>query len=223
VQGVGCFVLIYLLYNAVTSKYYVGKTEKTLAERWKGHVKFARLRKRGCSYLWNAIRHDGAAAFEQIVLADGVQSREELDNLECLWIAALDSTNPSIGYNLTFGGQGGVQTAEVRAQMSAACIAAGNGKCLRGRKIGPHTEERKANIAKALLGSHLSEEHKDAIRKGGKGKQSGEKNPMCRLTDLQVRDMREHFERGEKMHSLAKRFGVHYQTVYRIVHCLRRG
>lgn len=97
-----------------------------------------------------------------------------------------------------------------------------NGNCLRGRKIGPHSKERLANIAKALSGGHLSAEHKAAIALGSKGKHAGEKNAQCVLTDAQVRDMREHRERGESYNSLAERFGVHYQTVYKIVNRIRR-
>ena len=56
--------------------------------------------------LASAMRKHGPTNFSVQVLGQ-VQTREELDNLERLWIAALDSRKPN-GYNLDGGGGNGV-------------------------------------------------------------------------------------------------------------------
>lgn len=161
-------VIIYALYNKVTGKIYVGKTEKDLAARWKSHVHSAKYNGT-CRLLYASIRKHGAESFEVFELTCGFTTRTELDAAERLWIAVLDATNTSVGYNLTAGGQGGVQTAAVRRQIGIS----GKGKAggwNRGKKFGPYKDGRNKKISATLQGRTLSAAHKEAIGRGVKGK-----------------------------------------------------
>jgi group I intron endonuclease len=214
-------MLIYILHNIVNGKYYVGKTEKTLNQRLGSHYRGAKYGGT-CTALYRAIRKYGTAAFIAEVLVDGITTREELDKYEQLWITALDATNKSVGYNLTFGGQGGVQTEEVRQRIRKATKKACK-SWNRGMKFGTYTDGRNEKISQTLKGRTLSLEHRHAIDIGGIGKHKGSLNPMAKLTQEQVDDLRKRNANGESLSSLANRFGIHYQTAYRIVKGLRWG
>ena len=91
----------------------------------------------------------------------------------------------------------------------------------KGMKLGPPSEEKRRKISCSLTGRHLSEEHKVAIGRGGKGKGSGESNPMSKLTKIQVEEIRKRYQEGETQIFLSKEFKVHHQTIFRIIHGLR--
>ena len=97
-------VHIYLITNRITEKYYVGQTSLSLAKRYRTHTRSAKINsKRGCRRLQHSMQKHGIENFtiEEIATAN---STEEANNLETVWITALDSTNPSVGYNLSAGG-----------------------------------------------------------------------------------------------------------------------
>lgn len=85
-------------------------------------------------------------------------SEDELNQGEIYWIAQFNSTEPEIGYNLTYGGDGGVLTTEVRQKISTT---------MKGLH---RSEETKRKIGEAMKGKNnpmygkpLSEEHKRKI------------------------------------------------------------
>src|SRR6266404_5506984 len=185
-----------------------------MSARWRSHVRSAR-HGGSCRLLYNSLRKHGTAAFELVVLVDGVNTREQLDALERLWIVALNATDTRVGYNMTFGGQGGVQTESVRKRIGLS----GKGKTggwNRGMKFGTYTDGRNDKISKSLRGRTLSDDHRASIGAGCKGKGRGENNPSCKLTDAQVKEMRLRHAGGEKQSSLSRVFDVHHQTVFRI-------
>lgn len=94
---------IYKITNQINGKVYIGKTSKTIEERFKEHKRKALEHPN--RYLYDAINHYGFNNFtiEQIEEC----SNEYLDDREIFWIAEYNSTNPNIGYNLTTGGEGG--------------------------------------------------------------------------------------------------------------------
>ena len=94
----GC---IYGIWNPDRTKAYVGQTTKTPAERWAGHVRFARAHK-GCPKLGAAIRKHG----DQMIVEplDVAECQEDLDFLEMFYICALDAIKQ--GYNCAAGGNG---------------------------------------------------------------------------------------------------------------------
>jgi len=105
---------IYLITNLANGKYYVGQTIYSLEARWAGHISDSR---RSDSLFSRAIRKYGPAGFSVTVLTNAPQ--QDLDGLEMLWIAVLDSRNRSIGYNLKSGGSHGKHSEETKRKISA--------------------------------------------------------------------------------------------------------
>ena len=176
----GC---VYLVTNTVNGKVYVGKTAKTLEERWRSHLHWANRGFKGM-VLYSAIRKYGTASFtvEQLCASD---MPEELNQLEREYIAKLDSCNPSIGYNRTVGGDGGKLTGEAKQRLSesvsAAMTTAVRERISAGvkRSHTPEVRKRMSDIAKARDYSHVvgpwrgktfSDEHRAAISAGLAGK-----------------------------------------------------
>jgi hypothetical protein len=57
----------------------------------------------------------------------------------------------------------------------------------------------------------------DMRSKGRSNDPEGERNHSAKLTESQVRDIREHYSRGESLASLGRRFGVMFQSIQAIV------
>lgn len=94
---------VYLATNTVNGKYYVGKTRRSIKERWAKHVRDAKY---GSDlYFHSALRKYGTDAFivEQLVEAE---SDSQLLELEKLWIISLNACDSTVGYNTSFGGDG---------------------------------------------------------------------------------------------------------------------
>jgi group I intron endonuclease len=110
-------VLIYLLFNRVNEKIYVGQTVTSLRERWHQHVAHA---SRGIknSVISAAIKKYGAESFERYVLVDGIQSRKGLNDAERLWITLLRATDMRFGYNIGLGGRDSLHSEETRRKIS---------------------------------------------------------------------------------------------------------
>ena len=97
-------MLIYKITNIKNSKIYIGKTTKSLEHRFKIHKSYALKGKGGCPALQNAMIKYGIDNFtiEQI---DTTTTEHELNDKEKYWIAYYNSTDRTIGYNLTDGGE----------------------------------------------------------------------------------------------------------------------
>lgn len=92
---------IYKITNLINNKCYIGKTERTIKERWKEHIK---NKNKLNLPLYRAFNKYGIEHFsiEQIEECD----QSHLDLRETYWIKYYDScTN---GYNCTLGGEGGL-------------------------------------------------------------------------------------------------------------------
>src|SRR5208337_3077253 len=99
-------MLIYLITNSVNGKIYVGKhSGNSLLHRWKFHVYDACILGLK-SHLHAAIRKYGVDAFKVAKICNA-SSLEELNTLEIYHIDRLKSYLPSVGYNMTLGGDGG--------------------------------------------------------------------------------------------------------------------
>lgn len=134
---------VYLITNLITGRFYIGQTRRTVAYRWSVHKSEAKLRP-GC-YLHKSIRKYGFAAFEVQTVATA-RDRDELMRLERAWILATGSARREIGYNLTFGGDGNIRTAETTEKITAA------------KRGHPLTAEHKAKLSKAFKGRKQSPE-----------------------------------------------------------------
>lgn len=94
---------IYVITNKINGKKYVGKTARTIEERWKEHIKNSKIKKfdKMCP-LYSAINKYGIENFtiEQIEEC----SYEMLNEREKYWINELDTYSKA--YNATRGGDG---------------------------------------------------------------------------------------------------------------------
>jgi group I intron endonuclease len=104
-----------IIYKATNfdGKNYIGKTKKTLDERWNKHINRADELKRARelnphekitgTHLNNAILKYGPESFN-VGQIDVAYNRKELNAKEKYWIKEYDSMNPEKGYNMTEGG-----------------------------------------------------------------------------------------------------------------------
>lgn len=86
--------MIYKIINTINGDFYIGKTSKTIEQRWKAHCYNAK--KGVVTYLYNAIRKYGVENFQVEFLSEG------LDKEEIFFISSLQPK-----YNMTRGGDGG--------------------------------------------------------------------------------------------------------------------
>jgi len=131
-------VFIYLITNAVNGKYYVGMTELRPQKRWHDHCSCSRRHPERAPLLYRAMNKYGLSYFSFEVIAEA-SSPEQLNMLEQLWIWALRSSDPTVGYNLTLGGTGGPPTEMTRDKLR-----------------GPKSEEHKRNLSEAKKGCDVS-------------------------------------------------------------------
>jgi group I intron endonuclease len=88
---------IYKITNIITEHSYVGKTEKSIQERFRRHISNS---KNGNTHLYKAFRKYGIDSFRIEVLEEVLN--ENIDDRERYHIASI---NPH--YNMTEGGEGG--------------------------------------------------------------------------------------------------------------------
>jgi len=93
-------MIVYLLRNESNFKCYVGQHRGTdLAKRW--NKRFTNMK--GNQHFARALKKYGPEAFSREIL-NVCSSREEMNNLERLWICTLRSYDPKFGYNKQMGG-----------------------------------------------------------------------------------------------------------------------
>lgn len=158
-NAVLCRVIVYIIRNRINGKCYVGHTGQTLEQRWYLHVKSTR---NGSRFpLHCAIRKYGAEAFDKSQLASA-PSLEELDALECRFIAQCNSVTPN-GYNRTAGGKGfnGRHTKESRRKMSLSHTGVPTGHSTWGGKKLP--EATVIKMAASRTGQKHNQQWKDNI------------------------------------------------------------
>ena len=183
-------MIVYLLTNTVNGKRYVGKTARSVEQRWAEHVLWAaRNYSSRRSNLYRAIRKYSPKVFTRSILSVALNA-DVLNTLERFWISELKTKAPT-GYNLTDGGEGAsgnTWSNESRARMSrsstgrqqspetrAKISAAGRGRKhtpetlekLRGRKVSP---EGLQNLRRAAQGRKPSAAAHEASRIACTGK-----------------------------------------------------
>ena len=92
---------IYKISNKITGQSYIGKTTRTLNERFSDHIQNA---KTGKTYLYSAMRKYGKDNFELSLVEECEDTL--VDKREIFWIDELNTRAPA-GYNMTAGGTGG--------------------------------------------------------------------------------------------------------------------
>jgi group I intron endonuclease len=116
-------MIIYQHTNRFNGNSYIGKTSKTLEQRWRQHVweSFDENKTSYGSHFHRAIRKYGPEAFEHKIIHI-CESKEEMDYCEIFYISFFDTKNN--GYNMTDGGdgqsEGFTHSEEVRQKIGAA-------------------------------------------------------------------------------------------------------
>ena len=163
---------LYKITNLVNNKQYVGKTARTLEERWVDHLQEARRWER-CykaatefgynSKLYPAIFKYGVDNFK-IELLEEVLTLEEVNNREKYWINFLGTR--TTGYNIAAGGDGGFFLGCKHTPESIEKMRAG----LKGQK---RTAETCAKISKGKLGCTHTVDTREKISKAKTGRKFG--------------------------------------------------
>lgn len=165
---------VYKITNTINGKIYIGKhSTDDLEDGYMGSG----------VVLKQAYKKYGLENFNKEVI-DYYTSEEELNQGEIFYIAKFNSTNSEIGYNLTYGGEGGGKTEETKQKMSIAKKGKTHSeetkrKISEAFKDNPRNEERKQKMSQSLKGkepwnkgAHMSEETKRKISKSLKGKKT---------------------------------------------------
>ena len=143
---------IYKITNLDNGKIYVGRTQRTVKERFQGHC-------RAKSLLGRAIRAHGKDRFSIEILAE-CDDFNEANELERRFIAEFHCKSPN-GYNLTDGGDGRLgcpHTEEERKKISEA--NKGQVPWIKGKH---HKNETKKKIAASLTGHEVPQSVRDKI------------------------------------------------------------
>lgn len=153
------FGVVYLIFNKVNGKMYVGQTTKTIDERFSQHATCK------TTLIGKAIQKYGRENFRCDILKR-CASKVEMDAWEKFFIAALKTKIP-LGYNLTDGGEGATgcpRSDETRAKISAAN---------KGREV---SDETRAKLSAANIGKQITDETRAKIAmslSGGKNHNYG--------------------------------------------------
>lgn len=140
---------IYLIRNLINNKIYIGKHSTNILQD--GYMGSG-------VYLKKAIKKYGIENFKKTLLC--LCDEDDLNEMEKLYIKVYGSTNPNLGYNLTFGGDGVIPTDEARRKKSES---------LKGRVF---SDETLRKFAESHKGKHHSYETKQKMSEAKKGKQN---------------------------------------------------
>lgn len=194
-------------------------------------------------YLYGAIQKHGVDKFQYEILVQ-CRDQESADYLEEYFINQYDSRNHQIGYNLKEGGSAGRHSDETRKKISDSLKAkiwspqallgrSIAGKLWKGRKRGPHTNERKVHISEfmkdwhdqnthPMLGKEHSEETKLKISEASKGRvfsqDSIKKRSEARKMDVgREQSIVQAYQQGKTIESIEEEFGTSRGSIYRIL------
>lgn len=98
--------LIYKITNDVNGKVYIGKTIRTLVDRWIEHLNDRFEEHKTSIPLYNAMNKYGIEHFHIEAVEDGIPN-EQINEKERYYIKEFNSRSHDSGYNVTEGGDGG--------------------------------------------------------------------------------------------------------------------
>ena len=157
-------MIVYKTTNLVNNKIYIGKDERNDPK----YLGSGLLIKR-------AIDKYGKENFKKEIL-EQCNNREELNEKEKYWIETLNSRDISIGYNITFGGDGG-QTSSLEKMSKITKELWTKPEYIKNQKEGRkdriyrqkgeynHSDETKNKLKLVHLGKKQSDEHKEKTKK----------------------------------------------------------
>ena len=210
-------MLIYKVTNRVNGKIYVGQTVQGLRARQNDHRRKAFVHG-SKGHFHAAIRKHGFDSFSWEII-DRAESRDELNQKEKWWIEHLDTMNPSRGYNLKSGGDQPRFTEETKRKIGDAGrgirrseefkanlrrIESGSGNPFFGKK---HTDEAKKKNREAHIGRKLTPEHV------AKCVHRGSDNWRSKITEDQVREVKQMLRDGVRQCEICKRLGFHKNII----------
>ena len=179
-------------YTFPNGKIYIGKTKTSIEQRAGSN---------GCRYgddtlVGRAIRKYGWINVIKEILYDGL-TENEANKRERELIKQFNSTNSSIGYNLTRGGDGGVSVTRTLSESTRKKIGAKNSIALRGRKLPQEQVER---MRKTLMGHTVSVETREKIRIANLGKHHSEdtKKKLSEINRNRSPELREQIRQSLK-------------------------
>ena len=159
--------IIYTIKNKINNKLYIGQTINGFYGRYHcGNI----CKYSSNSHLINSINKYGIENFEIDDEFDIACSKNELDNLEVMYIKAYDVTNPQYGYNRQSGGHNGTHSAETKLIMSQHHYDTnGKNNPFYGKH---HNQITKMKISKANSGRIMSYETRIKMSESHKGEKS---------------------------------------------------
>ena len=110
---------IYQIENLINHKKYIGKSVD-IYRRWKHHKFLLNSNLHYNSHLQSSWNKYGEKNFKFTII--DICNELDLDDKEKYYIMFFNTYNDKFGYNLTFGGDGGIPTLETRQKMSKSHI-----------------------------------------------------------------------------------------------------
>lgn len=103
---------IYMIQNLVNGKIYIGQSGDIEEVRWRDHKRELRNNKHENTHLQRSWNKYGEDNFEFTIICECDES--QLNTMEEYYIFELMSYDDRVGYNKTYGGEGGRPTEETR-------------------------------------------------------------------------------------------------------------
>ena len=216
-------MLVYKITNLVNGKIYIGITEKTVEERFREHLGFARRGDKDYP-LYKAIRKYGEENFLIEPIDETASTRDDLRKLEVYYISLYQSNDYKKGYNQTPGGEtnGGEdnprsrltekEVYEIREKYSERRLFIRDVYKFYKEKISFSAFEKiwEGFTWKTVHMDVYTEENKKYHREEGK-RLKGSKNPFSKIDAQTLLEARKYFVNHTRFETFEK-FGQNYYT-----------
>lgn len=172
---------IYKTTNVVNGKIYIGKSKKDLNAS-KGYMGSG-------IQITEAIRKYGKHNFKKDILEDNIKDLNTLNERETYYIQLHRSSDRSIGYNISLGGDGGDTITQNPRRDEIVESRTGENNPFFGRH---HSKKTRRALRDMMINRKLTDDQKLKISKGLRAAyQNGSKSPT--ITDQMRRAARERF------------------------------
>lgn len=168
-------MLIYKITNKINGKIYVGYSSQTLEKRIKKYHQHIKQSNHQNRPIIRALKKYGFESFSWSII-DNAADKQEMCDKEIFWIAFLESTVPSIGYNISTGGEGGNVGRNFTKEHCDKI-----GEAHKGMR---HTKESLKKISNAAKNRIVSEETKKKMSESHKGKNTWSKGKTASGTAI---------------------------------------